>query len=325
MPAFSRAALTRAEHLTVATVAVSVAAFALAGVLAGWDEVVGPVSRLDPAVVGGMLGLSLVNYALRTLRWRLFEERLGIHVPPVRTALYFAAGFALTATPGKIGEALRLWLLEKRHGVPYTRSAPLLIGDRVADANSVAALCLVGFAVFADQAWIGAVLLAGLVAGNAALMRPAALEALVGVAFRLLGRRGARLFAGARTALRRNVRLFAPRLFLTTLVLGCLGWLAESLAFHWLLTAFGTGTTLAESVFIFAFSMLVGAVSMLPGGLGGTEATMVALLVATGTDPATALAATAVIRLTTLWFAVVVGFAALPFALRGTARRSVPA
>ena len=55
---------------------------------------------------------------------------------------------------------------------------------------------------------------------------------------------------------------------------------------------------------------------MLPGGLGGVEATMMALLLALGTSPDIGLAATAVIRLTTLWFAVGLGFIALPFALR---------
>jgi hypothetical protein len=70
---------------------------------------------------------------------------------------------------------------------------------------------------------------------------------------------------------------------------------------------------------------------MLPGGLGGTELTMIALLGLAGIDGGTAVAATAVIRITTLWFACILGFLALPFALfprpglvshRGAARRS---
>jgi uncharacterized protein (TIRG00374 family) len=69
-------------------------------------------------------------------------------------------------------------------------------------------------------------------------------------------------------------------------------------------------------MFVFTFAMISGTVAMLPGGLGGTEAVMLALLSALGVDLQIAVAATALIRLTTLWFAVGLGFLALPFALR---------
>jgi uncharacterized protein (TIRG00374 family) len=59
--------------------------------------------------------------------------------------------------------------------------------------------------------------------------------------------------------------------------------------------------------------MLVGAISFLPGGLGGTEATMIALLVAHGLPLPESVAATLVVRLATLWFAIVLGLAALPW------------
>jgi hypothetical protein len=49
---------------------------------------------------------------------------------------------------------------------------------------------------------------------------------------------------------------------------------------------------------------------------------MIALLLALGVDFQTALAATLVIRLTTLWFGVGLGFLALPSALRLARGRS---
>jgi uncharacterized protein (TIRG00374 family) len=64
------------------------------------------------------------------------------------------------------------------------------------------------------------------------------------------------------------------------------------------------------------FAMLVGAISFLPGGLGGVEATMVGLLILIGSTQPLALAATVIIRLTTLWFAVALGLLALVAMLR---------
>jgi glycosyltransferase 2 family protein len=65
--------------------------------------------------------------------------------------------------------------------------------------------------------------------------------------------------------------------------------------------------------------MLVGGLPLFPGGVGGAEATMIALLLLLDVDAGTAVTATAVIRLATLGFALVLGFLALPFAIAGNA------
>ena len=83
-----------------------------------------------------------------------------------------------------------------------------------------------------------------------------------------------------------------------------------------LLQALGTGIGFQAATFIFAFSMLAGAITMLPGGLGGVEGAMLGLLVIAGAPADIALVATIVIRITTLWFAVALGFLTFPIALR---------
>ena len=62
-----------------------------------------------------------------------------------------------------------------------------------------------------------------------------------------------------------------------------------------------------------AASTIVGALAMMPGGLGVTDAGMTGLLQALGgsaMDPAIATAATMLVRLATLWFAVGIGLCA---------------
>jgi uncharacterized protein (TIRG00374 family) len=71
-------------------------------------------------------------------------------------------------------------------------------------------------------------------------------------------------------------------------------------------------------VFVYALAMLAGAVSFMPGGLGGAEAVMVGLLVWKGMNSADAVAATVLIRLATLWFAVAIG-AVMLIKLKGEA------
>jgi hypothetical protein len=120
-----------------------------------------------------LLGLSLTNYTIRAWRWHLYGRHLDIEVPAGRTGLYFIAGFAMTTTPGKLGEALRLWFLERCHGYRYDRTAPLLIGDRMGDAISTTFLCLAGLSLFgATYAGGTLVAAAALASGLLMLLRP---------------------------------------------------------------------------------------------------------------------------------------------------------
>ena len=61
-----------------------------------------------------------------------------------------------------------------------------------------------------------------------------------------------------------------------------------------------------------AFAMLVGALSFLPVGLGSSEAVMFGQLVLNGVTAVTAVTATLLCRLATLWFAAACGAACPP-------------
>lgn len=315
MTGLGRQQFRRAEFYGVAVAVLFVAGIAVSGIFVGFQDVLARLARLSPELVAGLLALSLVNYACRTWRWHLFGQRLGVSPHLGRTALVYVAGFAMTPTPGKLGEALRLWLLERAYGFRYARTTAVMIGDRVGDMASVLALCLFGVGAYAGyaQATMAAaaivLLLAVLLARTGPLLR------MIGMAYGIVAR-WPRLFASARHAVRQTARLFNPPLVVAVLALGGIGWLAECFGLYWLVNVMGAAISMQGAVFVFAFSLLVGAASMLPGGLGSTEATMFALLTLADVPPDIALAATAVSRAATLWFAVLLGAAVLPAALR---------
>ncbi|TPW09347.1 MAG: hypothetical protein FD130_2566 [Halothiobacillaceae bacterium] len=152
--------------------------------------------------------------------------------------------------------------------------------------------------------------------GNALLMRPACGLALVTWLYAQTNRRNSRLFAVMRRLIRGAARSYNSRIF--ALATGCslAAWLAECLAMSVALTALGSQLALATVVFIYAVSSLVGALSLLPGGLGGFEAVCITLLMAQSVELPVAIAATAVVRATTLWLSVALGFWMLPLVLR---------
>ena len=81
-------------------------------------------------------------------------------------------------------------------------------------------------------------------------------------------------------------------------------------------TRFGAELDMATAIAIFLFATLAGGLTGAPGGLGGAEIAMVALLTLKGISPEVAIAATSVTRLTTLWFAILIGLLVFPIAER---------
>src|SRR5690554_5882944 len=80
------------------------------------------LKRIDLLAWAILLGLSFVNYTLRFFRWVYLVKLVGnVSIPIGKHFLIYLSGFALTATPGKIGEAFR-GVYMKPFGVNWTQS-----------------------------------------------------------------------------------------------------------------------------------------------------------------------------------------------------------
>ena len=281
----------------------------------GWDETWASITKLGWGQLGILLALSLGNYALRALRWHLLARALVLNISLARNAVIYLAGFALTITPGRIGELVRLRWIKRETGTKILQSAPMMLGDRAADLAAVALLLLVAALLGLGGAG-GVYWVAGLALGLALLAsNPRLLTKLITLTWKTLGR-GARLFASLRRAVRQLVLFATPKVVLPVLALSAIGWLLEGYSFYLLLGWLGVEMGFWIAVGIFLFSMLGGGATGLPGGLGGAEAVMVGLLSLQGVPLDIALVATIIIRITTLWFAILIGIIVFPLAER---------
>jgi uncharacterized protein (TIRG00374 family) len=103
--------------------------------------------------------------------------------------------------------------------------------------------------------------------------------------------------------------LLRPRVLLGGILLGGLPWIGEGVAMYVLFDALGAeAIALHEAILIHAAATLFGAVTFLPGGLGVHEAASVSLSLLYDATRPEAVVSTVLIRLLTLWFAVLFGF-----------------
>jgi uncharacterized protein (TIRG00374 family) len=267
--------------------------------------------------------LALGNYTIRFARWHYFLKIVGARgVGPADSAAVFLAGFGLTVTPGKLGEAVKAILLHASHGIAKARTAPIVIAERVTDLTALLLLALVGvFSFDVDRRFLVAG--AALVAAGLAVV---SIDPLARAAIRIAGRLPLlRRFAHRLDDVHAHTAaLLAPVPLVLATLMAVGSWFLECLAFWLIIRGFpGASIPLRAATFIYAAMTIAGALSFLPGGLGVTEGGMQALLprFGTGIDGGTALAATFVTRAATLWFAVALGLPALILYAR---RKHVP-
>lgn len=297
----------RALLLVVLLSAIGYLAFSLWG---GWREVVAAIVRVGFIGTFIALALSLLNYGLRFIRWQKFLVLLGRPVPNSESLRIYIAGFGLTILPGKAGEAIRSVFL-KHHGVTYPESLAAFFSEHFSNLISMLILVAVGLWVYPQAQVLVTILAALILVALVVLQQTKWLKRLESSVQKRLPNRLGTLISHSIEIVLHSGRCFRLPMLLTGIALGLVAWGAEGAAFYYIMHALGSDMSFQIALFIYAFSMLVGAISFLPGGLGGTEATMVTLLMLNHVAQPQAVAATVLIRLATLWFAVLLGVCSL--------------
>jgi uncharacterized membrane protein YbhN (UPF0104 family) len=277
----------------------------------GYRQIEATLARFHWWAFAAALALASTNYGLRFAKWQYYLRRLGIErVRPRHSALIFLSGFVLTITPGKLGEVFKSAVLARTHGVPMERTAPIVVAERLTDVIAIIVLVVVGSTGFRGGSYWAAFGALAVGAGLLAILWQAPARWL----FRHLeGRvRLARWVPKLRHA-HASLRIVAsPRALGWPVLLSIVGWGLEGFALHLLLIGFEQQPSLSFSLFFYATATLAGALIPVPGGLGVTEAIIVEQLVhVAGAPEPVATACMLLIRLATLWWAVLVGFVAL--------------
>ena len=282
-------------------------------VWAGFDEVGGQLAEFHWGIYLVVLLLTLVNYGLRFGKWEYLLRRLGVQVDLKDNLTIYLAGLAMVISPGKAGELLKPFLVSRRTGVPMATTFPALVAERLTDGIAMLLLAAISVGTYAkDQSWVLWVLGGGTALGLLVLaIKPLSIFILdVLEKLPLVGRVVPKLremYLAMRICL-------APVPFLLTTLVSLVAWGAECVGY--LLVFRGLGVmeaTLDASTFLYAFATVAG--GFMPGGLGVADGALVGGAVEIiGTTEASAVAASLLIRVATLWFGVFMGaFALLRF------------
>ncbi|MCA9425531.1 MAG: flippase-like domain-containing protein [Candidatus Omnitrophica bacterium] len=258
------------------------------------------------------LGCALLNYVIRCVRWVWYLRILEIPVRLKESIPIFLIGLMLSATPGKAGELFKSYLLKVACGSRMSRTAPVVVVERLTDMTGMLILASTGLLVIDVRRELVYLLWAVIGVGLVVLSSKRLVHFFLDHTHALISERMIERLEHAYDSLSTLITL--PRL-LTATLMSAVAWFSECVSLMVILHGFGTVCTWIEATFIYSVSTLAGAaLFFMPGGIGGTEAAMVSMLrEIAGATEAVASLATVLTRAVTLWFAVIIGLVALFF------------
>ncbi len=256
------------------------------------------------------LGFDLVNHFLQFLKhnFHLSQSNFKKLSLGQRIKLYLS-GAVLSASPQPVSESYKSVWLSKASGLPLNNADSLHLLDRLSDIMSVIALATAGTLAFPSFfPFFMAIFILFLAMSFSSKYEPSSLKQMkVGDSWLNI-----KVFSQQlHKCVENNPKAFSLPSVSLSLILGVLAWISQAAALFCILVGLGLEPSLvliAIACLVLAFSMLMGLISRLPGGLGVIELAMAALLtILLNFRPELAVAATILFRLATFWIDLLFG------------------
>lgn len=255
------------------------------------------------------IGVVVLGHLLLLARWHLDLRLLGHPLPLADSARIYTSGLSLIMAPARGGETLRGLWLKKLHAVPIQIGVGITLSERLLDLTSALLLAAwglggrvipavaVGCAAAATGAWLMThpVAIRWLERQTREGMIPGHWERLHKVLREMLA------------SLMTLRHLMKPVPLLVGISLSCLAWLLEAWILWRLFLDMNVDIAMAKVAAIRTISSIAGVLSFLPAGLGTSELSAIGMALLFGATRPQALAATLILRFSTVLMPFLVG------------------
>jgi len=259
-----------------------------------------------------VLALRGVNWAIRAWKWWFLLWVVGVrNLKPRDEISTFLAGLSLAASPGKVAEFLKCFIIKNMTGMPVPVTVPTIIAERTTDGMALVLWMVVSIAAVANPTFLPIALLS--IATNIALLvvlmiRPLCL-ALLGILHHIpIVHKYTDIF---RTIYESSFTIYKPRNWIIAVSTGLFSTATDGIGMFLILIALGkpvTWETYWLGMMAVCLSVVAGSISGMPGGAGASEATMGGVLITQmGMSPGEAGFATILARFVQSWWGVLFG------------------
>ena len=297
---------------TLIIFAIAIVAYTFTGLVSQEQDLLILIKSIYLTILAcGLLIIPILG--IKMIRWRLITAEIGLEIPIRKDIKCWLSSQAFLGTPGGSGLAIRSLLLKRKHNLAISSTLPAVIFERLSDLSSILILVLlINITFFLKKIFIVPTIFSILLTFIFTKITRKESKLINNLLYKLLSRLNPGKEASNTSLLTGLKKLMSPRLIIMATLVGLLPWMIEGFGLYLILNSIGNfQIDWSTATFAHASSVLLGALSLLPGGLGTAEATTVGLLSLSGVPINIATPSTILIRLLTLWLATIIGIISL--------------
>ena len=278
--------------------------------LADIDKITDKIINFKPEFILIIIPLTILSWIIVYLRWNILLKTIKVEIPHSINFQIFLASGALGITPGKVGELFKSQILKDKFNIPRTKTAPLFIVEKFLDSIGALIVTLFGIWFFPEIGYLAifglfVLLLVFKILTSKKLFDKAL---ILFCKFKYFQKYFEPLSSSHEIL---NHTLYNKNMLLLSL-LSIAYWIVIGAAAFFVVQGFGISTIeLLNMISIYSSSIILGALSFIPGGIGVAEGSLIGLFLLHSIDFSEAIVIVVLIRLFTLWFSTIVGFIAL--------------
>ena len=95
-----------------------------------------------------VLFLAPLSWIVVFLRWHLLLKNSDIIIPKKENFKIYMSGFALSATPGKVGELIKTQMLHSKYGIPRKNTVPIILSEQFYNILGILVVSILGLFYF---------------------------------------------------------------------------------------------------------------------------------------------------------------------------------
>jgi len=252
-----------------------------------------------------------ISWLVLFVRWYILTRKHGINIKTKENLLVFLSGFALAISPVKSGELIKSIILKNNFGISRSKTVPIILLERFYDILGTIAVALIGITFL--ELGSGIVLFS-------------VIAFLIFIFSITYSKRGFKIILWLLTRIKflnkystnlEESHEIIRKSSSPQIICGCTGLtilfrIVEAIGITFVFLAVGMNLIdFFQLASIYSSSIILGSISMSPGGLGVTEGSFAGVLTLHGFELQAALVLAIIIRFFTLWFAVIVGLISL--------------
>ena len=257
-----------------------------------------------------IISLVTSSWFVLFVRWDLLLKNSKIFIPKKDSLLIFLSGNALIIVPGKVGLLVKSHLLKTKFGIPRSKTVPIIMLEQLYILIGLVFVSFFGIWFFELGAYVIGFFTAALIFAFILISSKKAFNKLIAI----LGKtkftsKFAEPLSSSYDIIKKSTR---GSIVFYASGLTVIFWLLEVLSVYFVLLSFGIeNIEFLKVIPIYATSLMLGFLSLLPMGLGVVEGSLASFFSLQGIEASLSLTIVIVIRLFTRWYGVIVGFFAL--------------